>query len=249
MRKNLIFILLLVICLVSCDKHHMTIGYFVCSYHGISELELKQVDKQIVRVDYSVGSVGFSDCWKKNVSTFEKLAAKHGDKGFNKKIEWVGPAPTILSYQNVDFTAINIFTENDYNSSHLASSSLNDIVCFLGRSTYPFIKSKYQLNRTDDIRSRASEIWKKYVAPDLISSSYGFGSYTPFTPVEKLLYQLTSEDLVLIGGGIAGLLQYRPTLCFLYFTELPEVPGTYDFRVEFVADDGKTYTGSISMEM
>ncbi len=250
--KKITILIILGLCLISCDWiEHEKLNSFVCSYHGVSKLELNQVENRVIKVDYSVYFAIYYHYKKQYVYNFEKLAAKHGDIGFNKKISWVGPEPGVISYQNIDFTAIRVFTENDYNSSHLAGSSVNDIVRFLGRSSYPFIKSKYKLNRKEDVKSKASDVWNKYVDLSLDPSNYGFNSEeTPFSAVEKMVNQLTAEDLILIGGtSFVGPNTKYPNLGFLYLTELPNTSGIYNFRVDFVADDGKTYTENISMEI
>lgn len=265
--KTLIIYVCCTLLIVSCIKRDryeystIKIDNLIDNYFELSikDLVVKQIDNNLIEV-------GLQDdkFWKnKNALTHEnqeKLRDKYNDRGLNisfKINHKKGSKPIANRFVwgygaiwsvNVEFLSLNIYSNKDFDDTHTAWNSLNDIVRFMGVSPLNFIQSQYKTPYID--KGETSDLFRELFANDIISSStdlynsyfkttFGEGS-SPFFPIEKMVNDLTHNDLKLIFNHYEGI-NYMKGRFYLYFTQTPDTPGNYGITLEMVGDNGKTY--------
>ena len=85
--------------------------------------------------------------WGEEKYVYEELCVKHNDLEYDKRV----PDPKALetgdgTYRMVywkDFVAIDVVSDRDFDTEHLAGSSLGDIVEYGGWSYWEYIKNNY----------------------------------------------------------------------------------------------------------
>ena len=263
MKKSVIVVLLLTIifCVQSCMKDSSKIDSFVLRYRVLDTISLKQVDDRTLRIgiSYQKNARGFVKSYsydeKDEKRFFDSLAQKHLDIGFKSTIttnKYYAHAKLVQDMFACDFLSIDVSCTQNYNTTHPSSKNLNDIVRYLSTTCYPFIRERYPKVYLSDIEKQTSELAKQYIGLGLVfhtPHSYDFfkKNMTPYSPIDKMVNNLTKNDLILVGNTIS-LSGVFPGLGFLYFTELPDVPGEYDITVKMEGDDGKIYSATTKMK-
>lgn len=79
-------------------------------------------------------------------SLFDKLCVEHGDVSFNRHFTLLGYSGFSCYYP--DFSSINISCEQDYDASHPAGSSLNDLFQIYCSALYNWVQNGY-VNQPD----------------------------------------------------------------------------------------------------
>lgn len=59
---------------------------------------------------------------------------------------------------------------------------------------------------------------------------------------------LRSDDLKMLINFARTNHDAIPRIGYLYFEELPDVPGDYDIKVEITDENGKVYTSTLTMK-
>ncbi|GEM_PF-1565844 len=257
-------ILLLVIfslCLSSCGEitYSGKVNHLVGEYINVKNIVIEQLDNNCCKLSYDENNVISYDYLSESSKLkyiFDSLSIKHSDISYKGRLSDLGGSSPFRCLAT-DFISINVTSTKDYNATHPANSSLNDIVKFLSVSCYPFIKSNYTAVFYTNIVKDMDAIDKKYLENILIGSAYTSGfkqfdiegnSITPFSPISKQLDRLTKDDLILIGFYGTKRARKSNYIGFLYFTEHPDVLGDYEIKVEMVGDNGKTYTATTAMK-
>ena len=66
----------------------------------------------------------------------------------------------------------------------------------------------------------------------------------PYRPVDCTLQNLSQKDLKMLLSADPD----QSLIGYLYFEELPEVPGDYDITVEITDESGQVYTSDLTMK-
>jgi hypothetical protein len=150
---------------------------------------------------------------------YDDLCEKHNDMTYLRDfVIFDGYMPFQTNCLGVDFLSIDITSDSSFDDEHPASVSLGDIVTFSSYSLKPYIDSGYKNLYDNDV----------------------------FHPVVKRLSELTTNDLILLGGSSHG---YAPHtyICELTFDSEPILSKTHTFTVTMTADDGRVFSDSIEM--
>ena len=254
--KTFLLLIIFSLTLSSCDNFYdRKVNNLVGDYRDIENIVIEQIDNNCCKLSYDENNVIIYDYVSESSKLkyiFDSLSIKHSDINYKGKARssTSGYPFTCLA---TDFISITVTSTNNYNATHTANSSLNDIIRFISLSCYPFIKSNYRdAIDYENTLNGMNAIDRKYLDKPLRGSSWmsglrGFGETTPFSPISKQLDRLTKDDLILVGYYGT---RRRPSniIGFLYFTELPDVLGDYEIKVEMVGDNGKTYTATTTMK-
>jgi hypothetical protein len=145
-----------------------------------------------------------------------------------------------VTYNDCDFTSIEISSDADFDEAHPAGTNLSDLVRFMSYSPYPYIMSGYKAYFHYDSAAQ-SESFNKYM-PLYIDGEY-FLSETDATcyPIDKMVKDLGPEDLILVGHDAPGLIG------MLCFEQLPSSAGEHTITVKMYADNDKVLSNTIKM--
>lgn len=176
-----------------------------------------------------------------NLKVYEDLCRKHNDLKYNQyRLVARNQAYDEVVYNDCDFTSVTIRADRAFDDTHAAGESLNDVARFLSWSPAKFIDSGYSAYYHYDSRGVSDAfntvmrifIYRDYFLEETAATCY---------PVDKMVNDLTAEDLVLLGHDGPGLIG------ILYFEKTPTQPGDYTFTLSMTTDTGKTFTDSAVM--
>lgn len=186
-------------------------------------------------VYYALTSTG------KEKEMYDSLCRKHNDMNYNKYRSFMKNIPyDSVTYNDCDFTSIEISSDTDFDEAHPAGTNLSDVVRFMSYSPYPFIMSGY----------------KSYFYYDSAAQSESFNNYMPFYiggeafrsetaatcyPIDKMVKDLVPEDLILVGHDGPGLIG------MLCFEQLPSSAGEHTITVKIYTDNDKVLSNTIKM--
>lgn len=253
--KKLICCALLGTLLVSCFQdlpRKVRMRSFVSTYYtATSGLTFSVYDRPNIPIEANAVIVTFTQPLGYDVSyksegadekKYDALCEKHGDMSYNRKVTILGYFPiTPNQFIVADFLSVDIISDADFDAAHPAGASLGDIVKFISVSPYPYIKSGY----------KAKYDWDNSVYDELIYHNFLNTPYTvkggPFEKcyhaVEKMVSELTSEDLTLLGDG-----DTETNLAILKFVSKPTLAQTHNLTITFTPDSGRPITGTVTME-
>lgn len=184
----------------------------------------------------------FYTCWGggESYEGYKDLCQKHGDTFYRPhKIPTAMGDPT-NAYLYCDFIEVLITSDSDYDSSHPAGQSLNDIIHFVAFSPNKFIRSGYK----DKFDYRTATGLSDYLWSIGHQQRY-YESWMkepqPYHPIEKSASEITSEDLILLGH------QYFDYLFWIFFEKEPDSPGTHNIKVTLHGDNGKVYENTVEV--
>ena len=168
---------------------------------------------------------------------YESLCRKHNDLSYNQKISVInGYDFTAQTFISEDFDSIKVTSDKDYDEKHPAGESLNDLCRFVAFSPYKFISSGYK-DYYNYSKDNVSKTLAKFTRYWRISE----GQKLTCHPIDKMLSDVTAEDLILLGYD-------NPyPLFWLHFERKPIVLGEHLVTVEVRTDEGKIYTATITM--
>ena len=173
---------------------------------------------------------------------YDDLCTKHNDLNYPHRVGLMNRhLPTDDIFIDTDFVSVSLVTDADYDAAHPAGADLSDIVRFISCSPYPFIKSGYSAYYHFDageFPEGVEDIWSCYMgASEKLKPEWD----NPYHLIDKRLEDLTAEDLTLLGPG------WPYWIGFLYFEELPSVPGSHSFTVRMTTDTGEVFEDSTTM--
>lgn len=172
---------------------------------------------------------------------YNDLCRKHNDTNYNKYRSFMKRLPSeSVTYNDCDFTAIEITSDADYDEAHPAGTDLSDVVRFMSYSPYPYIMSGYKKYFHYD-SSAQSEAFNRLM-PYLFDTKH-FLSETDATcyPIDKMVEDLVPEDLILLGQD------HHWFIGMLYFEKLPAEAGEHAITVKMHVDNGTIFSDTIKM--
>ena len=185
---------------------------------------------------YSLHSTGA------NQERYVQLCEKHKDLSYNQ-YRVIGGVLDMesVTYSDCDFSRIAVTADKDFDERHPAGTNLSDIVRFMSWSPYRYILSGYSAYYHYD-RSDVSEafdtVMRIYINKEFFDKSTDATCY----PIDKLVKDLTGDDLTLVGGDDALAL-----LGMLYFEKSPENEGEYSITVRVETDNDRTLLNSVKL--
>lgn len=205
-------LLIIVVLFISCEPPSWVYDArsFVLHYAGMESISLWQEkgDKMLWHVSFGDGKLFTIRSEGAGKAVFDRLCEKHGDVTYNRAIRIY--ADKRYDYRCAeDFVNIEITSSADWDADHPAGSSLGDIVRLISNTPLPYIRSGYT---------------QKY------SEEKG-GEYYP---IDKLVSELTPDDMMLLSNGI----KYR-------FTQPPTLSREHTLTVRLTTDEGKVFTASV----
>lgn len=230
------------LCVVGCDLQWMVkCPSYVATYVDIEGIKIENTSyKMSIKINPFQNrrdSYNFLAEEPKLAYKYEFLCRKHNDLSYNQKIAAVkGYDFTAQTFISEDFASITVTSDKDYDDSHPAGKSLNDLCWFTAFSPYKFISSGYKS-------------YYNYYEKDMSASFIKFarnlrvsdGQKLTCHPIDKMLSDVTAEDLILLGYD-------NPyPLFWLHFERKPAASGEHQITVEVRTDEGKIYTATISM--
>ncbi len=241
LMKWLLFIVLLA--MLSCSEkigsEKGTDIYFrsyVMYYWDIKDLELKDnPEKGLISCSMVIGDYvgGYADTDMSHKTTYDALCEKHNDMKYDRVVRRFSLDPNI-DYLCADIVSIEIKSDSPYNASHLAGSSLADIVILDSYSAQPYIDNEYVMYDWGEQES--------------LLVHHDKSGKKPYYPVYKKVSDLTSLDLMLLGAGSCQYYKYwHYRLGVFRFQSSPTLSKTHKFTVTMTADDGRIFTASIDM--
>ena len=159
---------------------------------------------------------------------FDALCLKHNDMSYNRTVKIHDPGDLPLhQYSGVDFSAIRIVSDSDFDAAHPAGTDLGDIVRYAYFSPKKYIDSGY-IDEFD---------WA--TADGLAGELYATYASRFEHPVEKMVSELTPDDLILLGIYDLGFLQFETN---------PTFSQTHRLTVTMTTDDGRELSASKDLE-
>lgn len=138
-----------------------------------------------------------------------------------------------------DFVSIDIVSENDWDESHPAGTSLNDVFRFASSSPYKYIASGY----------KKSYFWMNEELPEYVHKYYAGVAYDraydekSMHLVHGLVSELSSDDLILLGDCIEGMPKYV-RLGALFPVNKPTGSKTHNLTLTMVDTEGNVLTAT-----
>lgn len=172
---------------------------------------------------------------------YNYLCQKHHDLSYNGYRSIGGSLDhTSVTYGDCDFLEITVTSDKDFDAAHPIGANLSDIVRFMSWSPYKYIlsgySSYYHYDNTD-VSEAFDTLMRIYINEKYFDNATEATCY----PVDKLIKDLTTEDLILLGHDDPFLLG------LLYFEKTPDVEGEYNITVSMKKDDGTVLSETIAM--
>ena len=175
---------------------------------------------------------------------YDQLCIKHNDISYNQYHVFMGKPPRdeeTVAYFACDFTEITVTADKDFDETHPAGTDLSDIVRFMSWSPYKYILSgysKYYHYDKSDVSTAFDSMMRRYINNKYFDKETDAECY----PIDKLIRDLTADDLILVGHGAPGFLG------MLYFDKLPTGEGEYEVVVTIRTDDNRTLSNTVKMQ-
>ena len=236
--------------LIGCDPYYKMTK---CPSYVVCYVELKSIDLSVEPsnpqcilidsgndlpiIDYGLRSTGIEK------DKYDQLCQKHNDLSYNH-YRSLSYDPAIdydsVTYNDCDFTEIIVTSDKDFDEAHQAGQNLSDIVRFMSWSPYRYILSGYSdyyhYNKSD-----VSEAFDTLMRIYLNKSSFEPAVDATCYPIDKLIINLTKEDLILNGYDAPGFIG------MLYFDKTPNEKGEYAISVSIKTDNGLTLSDTVRM--
>ena len=243
MKTVKVFIMIGVLSLIgSCfgSRYEVFLRSYVLTYYSVDSIELSlRIDtseKEVIVINVAPttaqGMISRRLCTHKSKGNeqilYDALCLKHNDMSYNRtiKIHDPGDLPP-HRYSGVDFSAIRIVSDSDFDAGHAAGTDLGDIVHYVYFSPKKYIDSGY-IDEFD--WATADGLAGRFYATQASRFEY---------PIEKLVSELTPDDLILLGVHSLGGLQFETN---------PTLSPTHRLTVTMTTDDGRELSASIDLE-
>lgn len=242
-----IVFIIVVLMLYGCDplyKTQLCKSYVICyeKLDAIGTTVIENSNSFLIHFEYAGVPIRYS-CKSKGEEKeiYDALCRKHNDLNYNKHRVFSDDLPDeILSYIDKDFLSIGITTIDDFDELHPAGSDISDIVRFMSWSPIKYINSgysKYYQYDSDSMSEAFNTVMPIYYGEEYLGQNSECTCY----PIDKMVNELTPEDLFLLGDDC---LWY---IGFVHFEKLPDKQGDYSFNVRMIADTGETLETSVTM--
>jgi len=170
---------------------------------------------------------------------YDQLCQKHNDLSYNQ-YRSIGGTLDIesVTYIDCDFSEIMVTADKDFDAEHPAGTNLSDIVRFMSWSPYRYIQSgysKYYHYDKSDVSEAFDTQMRLYINKEYFDNTTDATCY----PIDKLIKDLTSEDLILLGHDAPFFLG------LLYFDKTPDMNEAYIFTVTIKTDDDKILSKTV----
>jgi hypothetical protein len=211
---------------------------FVTEYREPDKLILHKSNGDIHIIIDNAGFIGNYLSEGSEKSRYDRICEKHNDMSYNRRVTIADPPPP-HSHIYADLASIEIVSDADWDDGHLAESSLNDITTFFAPSPKKYIDSGYK--ETYNWNDYTGE---KYWSETSYPGEYPYGvtkDKSPYHPVTKMVSDLTSDDMMLLGGGSGRI------IAILKFSILPTENKEHNITVTLTTDEGKTFSATINM--
>lgn len=237
--------------LTGCDTHLERIkcpSYVVCYVNLDSiNLSVESTDSQCIVInhgnDLPVVCYGLRSTGAKK-DRYDQLCIEHNDLSYNQyRFMQCNPDDdtSSVTYNECDFTEITVTADKDFDETHPVGENLADIVRFMSWSPYRFILSGYSdyynYNKSD-VSEAFDNVMRIYMNEECFDSDVDATCY----PVDKLIKDLTIEDLTLNGYDAPGFIG------MLYLEKKPSEQGEYNISVNIKTDDGRVLSDTIKMQ-
>lgn len=223
---------------------------FVTSYMEVGQLTVEPTESGNIAL---LGKSGNGYCsWNsegKALQTYDSLCAVHQDAGYNTTLEYalLAPSPT---YFYGDVVSIIVVSNADFNETHLANDTLNDLVRVLSFSPYQHILSGYTAlfnwQNNYPVTFYADSLFFPYKLPITLLQGYMDGGHpTEMHPIDKRLSETTPADY-----GLMQLFKHykeRWLMAVLCFEEQPTMSKQHTFTVTITLSDGRVFSPTVSL--
>lgn len=201
--KSIIIALVIVsLTIVGCDLYkHYECDHFIVEYFPLEQFKFNDAveERGLLRI-FTFSNGVYYDFLDKgdDAKRYESLCAKYND--YIKTDVYVGNGVYIEgpSYPDVNPVSINVVALTDFDENHKAGDSLNDITRLISASPYKYITSrqKYDYSKDESLSQSFRTVYGHFYAN---TPQDGSGDPSCYYPVDKLLSDITSEDLILLG--------------------------------------------------
>lgn len=241
--SDIISVLCLLFLLNSCDVYKSEIcPAYVIRYVGVDSLTLRAdqyVPENCIWLtghvwpirDYRLHSNG------KDKEKYDQLCNKHNDVKYNTRRQFLNGTfdESSAPYSEYDFEEITVTSDMDFDDAHPAGSNLADIVRFMSKSPYKYIQSNYSSFYRYDESSLSEAFVDKMI--NVYCGSWKNDPQNPNYPIDKLVKDLTAEDLILLPYSFG----------MLHFEKAPDTVPEHTVTVSMKTDSGIEFTNSIKM--
>lgn len=155
----------------------------------------------------------------KNAEVFDSIAGYYGDHGYHRKSYMSSGGATNNIVNAMHIVSLDVVCMEDYNDTHKAGSSLNDIVYITSTSPYRYIKSGYRQSvkwkeRINSCSDRFKTLcYERYVKGTDELTGYGL------SPVDCMLDEVDPEDFPMMGSVSNYSLYHMLYIAILGFVE------------------------------
>jgi|GEM_PF-6746779 len=243
--KRLLLLLSLSLSIFGCDRYeYVHVHSYVYSYVDYTRLELDTLNNgsnfKIPGSYFKIAMIPKDiNCLyqvNRNDEMYEYYCELHKDTTYPEhKIsttDFITSRFTVYDYSSVDITA-----SIDWDSSHPAGQSLNDLVHFVSMSPYKYILSGYKTLSPNPLNEGTAS---KYYMDVFESELKNYNSEIPVYPVDKKCSNLNEDDMVLLDFIRCHALAY------LVFETRPARPCTV--TVKLTATTGKVFSASVKVD-
>ena len=222
---------------ISCDKvETVKFRSYVTTYYDWNSILLKDTEEGDILIYGSGGS--FYCGWKSQGSEkdkYDNLCRLHNDMSYHTKRRFIAFPDWGEHYKN-DITKIDIVSNADFDSEHKAGTSLSDIVRFLSVSPIKFIESGYK--QTYDWDNNYPDNFKASSAINYVSVS-NIEDQKCYHPIDKIVSELSSSDLILLGNGWVG------NFGILVFDKQPDLEKEHELTVTVSVSNNRVFMPKI----
>jgi hypothetical protein len=189
-----------------------------------------------------------------NMPFYDSLSLKNGDVGYTvPKYIWKREnemSPYILAdgaanqYLICDIISINIKSNNAFDDSHSAGSSLNDIVKLMSLTSHQFINSHYT-----DVYNWTYEKWNATTAIEKYFFQHPYDNIAEHFDNFRLYFEyLVETNYSDVRGMFAQQFYYPaiPPIFYLHFTQVPTLSQTHELTITVTLNDGRVFEKQIT---
>ncbi len=227
--------------LISCNRvDYYQADSYVGRYDDLTKITLVRNDGDAVCIDVK-SDFDAQGCYGPGDEKYSDLCRKHGDVGYNRKIAYLSGRDVV--YNASDLLSVKVYSDRDFDAEHPAGSSLADIVRFLSCSPKEYIASGYKSMYSYD----AASLSEVFVTTWAYCYYWGRDAYECH-PIDKMLSDITPEDLVLLGPGLRSLPQiYNGRFFSLAFVKKPSAEQVHEITVEITTEERRIITGHLNV--
>lgn len=162
-----------------------------------------------------------------NAEAFSSLCEKHGDtvKSPVGCFRQITKSDASLYHFYQDFTALEVTSEDDFDSNHPAGSSLLDIIHYATDSPYRVLRNNYRTDFKENsliVRVTDDKYLSEFFGDDPVYRQL-FNTFKKGTDVKP-------EDLTILGN------------IYISFDKYPDVIGPKHIMIQMTADTGEVYS-------